>query len=392
MSNVSGAKINKLASESESYVIKMRREFHMYPEPSLKEERTSLRIQEELGKFGIPFEVLGDRTVIGTIEGGKKGKTLAIRADIDALSIQEDNDVPYKSRTEGAMHACGHDAHAAMLLGTAKMLMEIKEELKGTVKLVFQVAEEIGLGHQEILDYFERTGGVDGIIATHVWAALEAGVISIETGPRMAGAAPFSLEVTGRGGHGSRPDLSVSPILPMCDILMKLPYIPQYFYNALETAVVSIGVVTAGTMRNTIPDRALAEGGIRYFTPEAEKSIKNNIVNIAENVAKAYGAEAKVTFGGGIVPVVNDGPTVELAREAAQETDGLRLVPFELICASDCYGMILQKYPGCYCFLGVGNKEKGIVHQQHSVNYDIDESAMKLNCEFICRYVLKYFS
>lgn len=392
MSKALGTKIRELALENESYVVEMRREFHMYPEASLKEERTSARIQEELAKLGVPFEVLSNRTVIATIEGGAKGRTLAIRADIDALSIQEENDVPYKSKTDGVMHACGHDAHAAMLLGTARMLAEIKESLKGTVKLVFHVAEEIGLGYREILDYFERTGGVDGIIATHVWVALKAGTVSIEAGPRMAGAIPFALEVTGRGGHGSRPDQSVSPIFPLCDIVMKLPYVPQYFHNALEPSVVSVGIINSGTMRNTIPDQARADGGIRYFTQEAKKSIIKYITRIAENTAEAYGAKAEVVFGGGIAPVVNDGEAVRLAREAAEETEGLGLVPFELICASDCYGMILEKYPGCYCFLGVGNEDKGIVHPQHSVKYDIDESVMKLNCELMCRYAQKFFS
>lgn len=385
-------KVRELALAIEPYIIAIRREFHMYPEPSSEEERTSARIQEELSLMDVPYEVLSDRTVIGTITGCSDGKTLAIRADIDALSIKEENDLPYKSKIDGVMHACGHDAHAAMLLGTAKILMKIKEKLKGTVKVIFHVAEETGGGYQEILNYFEKTGGTDCLIATHVWSGLESGTISIEAGAKMAGAMPFLIEVTGRGGHGSRPDQSISPILPLCDIVMKLPYIPQYLHNALETSVVSVGTINAGTARNTIPDKAQAEGGIRYFSPEAKVAIPALLKQICENTASAYGAEATVTIGNGIVPVVNDKECVRLARETVQEMDVLELMPYEQICASDCYGMLLQKYPGCYCFLGIKNEKKGIVQEQHSSLYDIDEDVMKLNCELMCRYALKYLS
>lgn len=385
-------KIRELALLNEPYVIKTRREFHMYPEVSSEEERTSARIQEELSKMEIPYEVLSDRTVIGTIIGASSGKTLVIRADIDALSIHEESDVPYKSKTDGVMHACGHDAHAAMLLGTAKILMEIKAELKGTVKVIFQVAEETGGGYCEILDYLQRIGGANNIIATHVWSELESGTLSVEEGARMAGAMPFMIEVTGRGGHGSRPDQSISPILPLCDIVMKIPYISQYLYNALETSVISVGVIKAGTVRNTIPDKAVAEGGIRYFSQEAKTTIPALLKRLAENTAASYGAKASVIVGDGIAPVVNNKESVRLLRETAQEMGTLKLVPYEQICASDCYGMLLSEYPGCYCFLGVRNKDKGIVHAQHSVFYDIDENVMKLNCELMSRYALKYLS
>lgn len=381
-----------LVKQNEAYVIDMRREFHMYPELSLKEERTSARIQEELGKMGIPYVVLSDGSVIGTIEGKEKGKVLAIRGDIDALPMEEENDLPYKSKNEGVMHACGHDAHAAVLLGAAKTLLALKDELKGTIKLVFHVGEEIGGGYQEILKHFKEIGGVDRIIATHVWAGLDAGTASVEPGPRMAGAHTFRIEVKGRGGHGSRPDQSISPIFPLCDIVMKLPFVPQYFHNAMETSVVSVGMINAGTMSNIIPDTAVAVGGVRFFSWETQKAIENHMRRLAENIAAAYGAEAELTVRAGIAPVVNDEETVKLAQETLEETNGLRLVPFEQICASDCYGMLLQEYPGCYCYIGIRNEEKGIVHPQHSVKYDIDEDVLKPNCEFLSKYALKYLS
>lgn len=387
------ARIKDLALEVEPYVIEMRREFHMYPEISYREERTSARIQEELARMGIRYEVLPDKSVIGTIEGSEKGKTLALRADIDALALCEETDAPYKSKIDGVMHACGHDAHGAMLLGVAKILQEIKGQLKGAVKLVFQVAEEIGGGYEEILKYFEKIGGVDRIIATHVWANLDAGTIAADYGARMAGAQSIAIKVTGRGGHSSRPDQSISPIFPLCDIIMKLPYVPQYFHNALETSVVSIGRIEAGTISsNIIPDNAEAKGGMRFFDIETKDSLERYITTITENIAKAYGATGHADFGGWTPPVVNDKDCVDLGREIVEDVDGLRLEAFEQICASDCYGMLLQKYPGCYFFLGIRNEKKGVVHNQHSVKYDIDEDVMRLNCEFMSKYTLEFLS
>lgn len=395
MNQDNAAKIKALALEAEPYVVKMRREFHMYPEISFREERTSARIQEELAGLGIPYEVLPDRSVIGTIEGAEKGKTLAIRADIDALALCEETDAPYKSKTNGVMHACGHDAHGAMLLGIAQILLKMKERLKGTVRLIFQVGEEVGGGYEEILNYFARTGGADRIIATHVWANLDAGTIAADYGARMAGAQAFSIKVTGRGGHGSRPDQSISPIFPLCDIVMKLPYVPQYFHNALETSVVSIGKIEAGTASsNIIPDSAEAKGGMRFFNMETRDSLQRYIDTITENIARAYGAEGRAEYGCWTAPVINDKESVDLGRKIVGEggVDGLRLESFEQICASDCYGSLLQKYPGCYFFLGIRNEKKGIIHNQHSAKYDIDEDVMRPNCEFMAKYALEYLS
>jgi len=392
MNEILNARIKKLAHDNEEYVIALRREFHMNPEPAYEEERTSGVIQYELKKMGIAYEVLEDRTVIGVIKGNQGGKTIAIRGDIDALRIQDEKSAPYKSQNAGIMHACGHDAHGAMLLGIAKMLAELKKDLKGTVKLIFQVAEEVSGGYKTILEYLEKTGGVDRVIATHLWAGLDTGMISIESGPVMAGNHHLHIEVTGCGGHASRPDQAINPIFPLCDIIMKLPYVPQYFHNALEASVVSIGTVHAGTTFNIIPDKAKASGGVRFFTTEAKEAIQGYICNLAEHIAKAYGAEAKVSFPNGIEPVVNDETSVKLAREVVHAVEGLRLVPYEQICASDCYGMILRKYPGCYCFMGIRNEEKGIIYPQHHAKYDIDESVMRLNCEFMCKYAVEYLT
>ena len=220
--------IHELAVKYEDYMISIRRHFHMYPELSLKEEKTSLRIQQELTEMGIPFDVVGHRNVVGRIEFARPGKRLAIRADIDALPMQEEIDSEFKSTVPGVMHACGHDVHAATLLAAAKCLTEMKDELSGTVYLCFQVAEEIsGGGPQEIIEYLNSKGGVDEVIANHMTPALDPYVTSAISGPANAGNCQWRITVRGRGGHGSRPDLSIDPIRPATEILQKICSIPS---------------------------------------------------------------------------------------------------------------------------------------------------------------------
>ena len=214
-------KVRELAEKYHDYVVTMRREFHENPEPSLKEERTCKRICEELEKMGIPYKVVAGTGVVGTIKGAKPGKTVGLRGDIDALTVLEFNDIPYKSKVEGIMHACGHDAHAAGLLGAAKILNELKGELCGEVRLLFQPAEETADGAKAMI----KDGcleGIDSILGIHVWSGLPLGKVSIEAGPRMAAAGIFQFKVTGKGGHGAMPNGGVDAGVAAASILLNL--------------------------------------------------------------------------------------------------------------------------------------------------------------------------
>lgn len=385
--------LKQLSQKYEDYIIEMRREFHKYPELSFKEVRTAQRIREELKKIGIPFVSIEPNIVIATIDGGKEGKTIAIRGDIDALPMQEDSDIEYKSEYDGVMHSCGHDAHAAMLLGLARMLNDIKDELQGKVLLVFQSAEEVGGGYKEIIQYFNENSKPDRLIATHVWSNIESGKISVEPGPRMAGGAGWRIDITGRGGHGSRPDQSIDPIKPACDIVLKVASIPVNFVSVLDQCVVHVGAIHGGTtIGNIIPNSAEIIGGYRYFTKESGEKVFKLIKQISEGVGQTYGVDVKVTHTGGIGPVINDEEAVKMAKEVVTEIEGLELDAYEPICASDCYGEILKEFPGFYCYLGVGNKEKGIVYAQHHPKYNIDEDALKLGCEFMAKYALNFLN
>lgn len=385
--------LKQLSQKYEDYIIEMRREFHKYPELSFKEVRTAQRIREELKKIGIPFVSIEPNIVIATIDSGKEGKTIAIRGDIDALPMQEDSDIEYKSEYDGVMHSCGHDAHAAMLLGLARMLNDIKDELQGKVLLVFQSAEEVGGGYKEIIQYFNENSKPDRLIATHVWSNIESGKISVEPGPRMAGGAGWRIDITGRGGHGSRPDQSIDPIKPACDIVLKVSSIPVNFVSVLDQCVVHVGAIHGGTtIGNIIPNSAEIIGGYRYFTKESGEKVFKLIKQISEGVGQTYGVDVKVTHTGGIGPVINDEEAVKMAKEVVTEIEGLELDAYEPICASDCYGEILKEFPGFYCYLGVGNKEKGIVYAQHHPKYNIDEDSLKLGCEFMAKYALNFLN
>ncbi|HBF5909662.1 M20 metallopeptidase family protein [Clostridioides difficile] len=385
--------LKQLSEKYEEYVIQMRREFHKYPEVSFKEIRTAQRIREELQKIGIPFVSIEPNIVIATIKGKKEGKTIAIRGDIDALPMQEDSDIEYKSEYDGIMHSCGHDAHGAMLLGLAHMLNDIKEGLEGKVLLVFQAAEEVGGGHNEIIQYFKENGGPDRLIATHVWSNIEAGKISVEPGPRMAGGSGWRIDITGRGGHGSRPDQSIDPIKPACDIVLKISSIPVNHVSVLEQCVVHACAIHGGTtIGNIIPNSAEIIGGYRYFTEESSKKVFDTIKQMSEGIGQVYGVDVKVTHTGGIGPVINNEESVKMAKEVVSNIDGLELDSYEPICASDCYGEILKEYPGFYCYLGVGNKEKGIIYAQHHPKYNIDEDTLKLGCEFMAKYAVEFLN
>lgn len=374
------------AKEYEQYIIDLRRDFHIHPELSFQEIRTSQVVCDELDKMGIPYVRLENNCVVGRIKGSVEGKKIAIRADMDALPMEEANETSYASQTPGVMHSCGHDGHTAMLLGAAKLLQDVVDELKGEVFLCFQSAEEVGGGAMEIINYLEENGGVDEVIAAHVWADIPTGEISIVKGPRMAAGSSFTIEVEGRGGHGSRPDLSIDPIKPAANILLNISSIPTNRFKTIEPLVVSVGQLQAGTMSNIFPQNAVMSGSIRSFSQDGEDSAKKYIEEIAEHGAKMYGAIAKCTFIPGVPPVFNHGESVERAEKVLENLGSFINSEFEQICASENFGMYLQKYKGFLAFIGIRNEEKGMVYAQHHQKFDIDEDVLSKGSEFFAQY------
>ena len=379
-------RFNEKAKEYEDYIINLRRDFHMNPELSYEEFRTSQKVCDELKGMGIPYVRLENNCVVGRISGSQKGKKIAIRADMDALPIVEENDRPYISKNIGVMHACGHDGHTAMLLGAAKLLIDIKDKLNGEVFLCFQSAEEVGGGAHEIIEYLEEQGGVDEVIAAHLWADIPSGNISVVEGPRMAAGSTFTIEVIGRGGHGSRPDLAIDPIKPASNIILAISSIPTNRYKTIEPLVVHVGKIEAGTMGNIFPQKAIIDGGIRSFSEYGENQARHFIKEIAENGAKIYGATANVIFKDGVPVVYNHRESVKKAEKVLEKLGTFKLDEFEPICASENYGFFLQKYKGFLAFIGIRNEEKGIVYGQHHPKFDIDEYVLSKGSEFFAQY------
>lgn len=384
--------ISELCKKYEDYMIEQRRYFHMYPEVSLKEENTSRMIKQQLDEMGVPYEELPpNHGLVATIQGKSGTKTIGVRADIDALPMQEESDIPYKSKCDGVMHACGHDAHIAMLLGVAKVLNDYKEHLEGTVRLIFQSAEEIGKGYVEVVDYLDRTGGVDRLIGLHIWSTLPAGEILLIPGSVFAGGSGFTITVKGQEGHGARPDLTREPIKAACDMVLKMAAIPSNMYDVLDHSVVSTGKIESGTLGNIFPDTATILGTTRYYKPGGDEALMECIRRIGAGVGMAYGVEVDCNFSGGIPPVYNQPELIAHARELVDGIDGLVVSPQQdPICAGDNFGCILRKYPGFYGVLGAENKEIGCSWPQHNTKFNVDESSLRKGCEFMAAYVADY--
>lgn len=383
--------IKKLFDAHENEIIENRRWFHRHPEVSFEEKETSERICKKLEEMGIPYEkLLPNYGIVATIKGEKKGRILALRADIDALPVTEETGLSFASEHSGRMHACGHDTHAAMLLGAAYALNEVKEELCGTVKCVFQVAEEIGGGYQEVLDYFEKIGGVDGIIGLHIWSAIPEGQILLYPGAVFAGALGYTAKITGKGGHGARPDLTCDPIKAVCELALKFASIPSNFYDVLDHSVVNAGIIQAGTLGNIIPSEAMLSGGIRWYKDGGGEKILELMKRMAEGVGIAHNVKCDLSVNGGVPPVMNNVPMLEKAKTLLEDMDGLRMTDqTDPICAGDNYGYLLQAYPGIYGVLG-GGKHDEEVYPQHHPKFDLDEKAFRKGAEFMTRYAINF--
>lgn len=383
--------VKKLYDEYEAYIIEMRRWFHRHPELSLKEQNTSMKIREELDRMGISYEVLAPNCgVAATIKGKNPGKTIALRADIDALPVREETGLAFASENDGVMHACGHDAHIAMMLGAARVLNEIKDELNGTVICVFQVAEETGFGYKEVLEYFDSIGGVDSVIGLHIWSTLPEGEMLLIPGSVFAGGKGYDLKVLGQGGHGGRPDLVNDPIKAACEMVLKFASIPSNFYDVLDHSVVNVGRIEAGTIGNVFPSEAMLYGGFRWYKPGGDEIILEKMHQIAKGVSTLYGVDYDLHITGGVPPVSNNAELIARARELVKDVEGLELsAQTDPICAGDNFGYILQKHKGFYGVLGAGKKGE-TVYPQHHCRFDLDEAAFRKGSEFMVRFAIDF--
>ena len=388
--------IKEKAENIKDYIIEMRRHFHQNPELSLEEFETTKKIVNELEKMSIEVSTFKDGLTgcIGTIKGAKEGKTLLLRADIDALSVHEKTNLEFASRVDGKMHACGHDCHAAMLLGVAKILSEMKDKFSGNIKLFFQAAEEICLGaklsiEQGVMD------NVDACYGVHVTPRFESPKINMQYGERMAATDVFKLTVEGTSSHGSSPHLGHDAIVASAAIITALQTIVSRINNPLKPAVVTIGTIKGGQRFNIIANEVIMEGNVRTFDEIFRKEIETHIREIAESVAKAHSCTAKLEYRYGTGVVLNkDKNLVDIAQNAVKKLYGEdSLVEMEKITGGEDFSLLMEKAPGIFGYIGTRNtKVPGSEKINHHECFTVDEDALIRGTAVAVQFALDYLN
>ena len=376
--------LDKIKQLSQNYlpeVIEFRRHIHQYPELSFQEEQTAAFVKDKLENLGLKVKTgIGGHGLAAIVEGKNPSKkTIALRADMDALPIQEENQVDYASKKEGVMHACGHDVHTASLLGAAHILSAIKDEFEGTVKLIFQPAEEKIPGGASLMikDGILKDPEPEILFAQHVYPELEEGKVGFRKGMYMASADEIYLTVKGKGGHAALPQNNIDPILIFSHIVVALQQVVSR--NALPyiPTVLSIGKINANGATNIIPQEVIAEGTFRTMDEDWRKEAHSKITQIAEGVAKSMGGECEVEIKKGYPYLINDPQTTQHAINAAHEYLGKdNVIELDLRMTAEDFAYFSQEKPVCFYRLGISNPKKGIDGKLHTSTFNIDESAL----------------
>jgi amidohydrolase len=357
----------------EEQVIEWRRHLHRHPEPSYAERETAAFVARTLETFdGLEIERPTENSVVARLFTGRPGPTVALRADIDALPITEESGVDFASENHGAMHACGHDGHTAMLLGAARILSS-RELPGGEIRFIFQHAEESPPGGARDLVAAGVLDGVDLVYGCHLWTPLEFGKVAVQPGPFMAASDFLKLTITGRGGHAGLPHDAIDPIAIAAQVVTNLQHIVSRGIDPLRSAVVTIGAFHAGDAPNVIPGAARLEGTARSFDPDVRDRLPELIERIATGVAEAHGAQAELEYIRGYNAVVNDEEVAELVRGVVP---GEALTELDPIMGGDDFSAYLAEVPGCYAFIGAGSEEAGATYMHHHPRFRIDERAL----------------
>jgi amidohydrolase len=380
-------------------IVADRRWLHENPELGFQEHKTADFVRQRLESLGVEDIQAGiaQTGVTGLIRGTQDGpgRTVLLRADMDALPLTEENDVEYRSQADGVMHACGHDAHTAMLLATARVLMDRREEFSGTVKLLFQPSEEAnGGGAKPMIDAgVLENPHVDAVFGQHMASDLPTGGVWITGGPVQASADKFSVRIQGKGGHGTVPHTAVDPVIVAMQIGTALQTVVSRRVDPMESAVVSICTMHAGTAFNIIPDTAEIGGTVRTFSPEVRDLAQGEITRIAEGIAASMSASAEVTYERGYPPTVNDEAMADLVRAAAAKAIGEENVhQMRPIMPAEDFSYFLIERPGTYFMLGCRNDEKGFNWPHHHPKFDLDEDSMQYGVATMAQVVLDYLN
>ncbi len=376
-------------------LVAVRRDFHRHPELGFHEKRTSRIVAEKLTALGLEVQTGVAKTgVVGLMGGDKPGPTVLLRFDMDALPVTEESDHEYISTTSGVMHACGHDGHTSMGLALAKMLAPYQDQMEGTLKFVFQPAEEgLGGAFAMIADGVLDNPKPDVALAMHLWTPEPYGSTRVVEGPIMSSSSVFTLTVEGRGGHGAAPHMSTDPILAAAHIVTALHSIVSRNVDPQDSVVVSIGQFDAGTTFNVIPERAVLKGTVRSYNNKLHRKIYRRILEMAHHMAISFNCKTTMETVVIVAPVVNaPGPTA-VVRDAINKVMGEGHISPKRTMASEDMGYMLEEIPGCYFFVGAGNDELGFIYPHHHPKFNFDERAMvngvAIMAEAAASYVLK---
>jgi amidohydrolase len=374
-------------------MIAMRRDFHQHPELAFQEVRTAGIVAKTLTDLGLEVQAgVGKTGVVALLEGAEDGPTVLVRADMDALPIHEATGAEYLSRSEGVMHACGHDGHTAIGLTVARLLAEDREQIKGRVKFVFQPAEEIGQGARAMI----ADGALDGprpdlTLGLHLWSSLEVGQIGVSSGPFMAAADIFSVLITGSGGHGAVPNETRDPILAAAQIVTALQSIVSRNVDPLDTAVVTVGSIQGGDAFNVIPQTVTLKGTIRTYTKETKTLVHERLAVLCDSIAKGMGCEAELEIKQMTIAVDNHAETSQRVRETLRGVVGAENLHSDLrTMGAEDVSYFMDDIPGCYFLVGAGNKARDMAYPHHHPKFDIDEDSLVVGATALAEAVAGY--
>jgi len=385
------------AKDIEEYVIEIRRDLHLHPEIGMQEVRTMKVVTDELEKLGITYEIVPNGGIIGTICGEREGKSLILRADLDALPMQEaETNLKGKktvvSLNDDAAHTCGHDGHTAMLLGAAKILSENKDKIIGKVILVFEQGEEIGKGIFALVNRLVEIGA-DGVWGIHLKSDVPAGKISVDSGPRMSSAFGFKAQITGKSGHGSRPDLAVSPLDCFTDFYTHLKAMRLTSLDPFKTTTYSIGSISSGSAWNVIPDTLDFSGTVRYLHYDQGVLAEQELRRLLEKTCELHRCSYQFLHEPKAVDllVYNPAECAAIAQNAVTKAIGSHaLYTYPAWMASESFAFYQKYFPGVFAFVGIENEEKGTGAEHHNDHFDIDEDVLKLGVAATVQYTLDF--
>jgi len=388
-------KIKNLSGKFFPNLVKLRRKLHQYPEVAYTEFKTSEIIVRELKKIGLDIKKGVAKTgVVGLLNRNKKGKTVALRADIDALPVTELTGLPYRSKNPGRMHACGHDVHMSCVIGAAKILSSLKDELPGKVKFIFQPSEEAtpGGAYPMIKAGVLKNPEVDGIFGLHCDSNIPVGKIGVKNGPMMAQADDFDITIIGKGGHGARPQDGVDAIVVSSAVIQALQTIPSRRISPLKSVVISVGIVQGGTARNIICDKVILKGTARTLEKSITKKIPDLLKEIVSGVTKGYGADFEFGYNPGYPVLINDPAMTDIVRDSISNLFGKEAL-YEIkepMMGGEDFAYFLKEVQGSFVRLGIRNEKLGAIHPWHHPKWNVDEEVIYIGSSLLSQVAFDF--